>query len=179
MPIDVTVDAERGASYGVVARGGGLTAHRVTSKDQVVFLMGLAKEFHSESRFSHIPFSEEKFLRTYVTALSRPDNEASFYVCLDGAAVGVIGVTVGDYFLGNGGRMATTYVVYVSANVRKSLLGGKIGIKLMRLAADWSVANGANELHVLATSGIEPKHSDRFLRKLGFRPYGGNYVSKI
>lgn len=56
MPIDVTVDAERGASYGVVPRGGGLTAHRATSKDQVVFLMGLAREFHSESRiFQTVP----------------------------------------------------------------------------------------------------------------------------
>ncbi len=72
--------------------------------------------------------------------------------------------------------MATTYIVYVSKSVRKTLLGGKIGVRLIRLLVDWAKAQQVQEIHIIATAGIEPEHTDTFVRRLGFEPYGGNYV---
>ena len=152
-----------------------IVVHQVTTAEQVHLLKDLALEFHNESRFSHISFSEEKFLRTYLGALEEKNNIA-FYITLDDKPVGIIGAKVGDYFLGEGGRMATTYIVYVSQSVRKTLLGGKIGVRLIRLLVDWSKAQECQEIHIIATAGIEPEHTDAFVRRLGFEPYGGNYV---
>lgn len=155
-----------------------IVVHQVTSVEQIHLLRDLALEFHNESRFSHIPFSEQKFFKVYSDALHQRNNVA-FYITLDGKPVGIIGAKVGDYFLGEGGRMATTYVVYVSKSVRKTLLGGKIGVRLVRLLVDWCKAQEVEEIHILATAGIEPEHTDAFVRRLGFEPYGGNYVSRI
>jgi len=60
-----------------------------------------------------------------------------------------------------------------------TLLGGKVGVKLMRVVSDWARAQGAEELHIYSTAGIDPAHSDKFFRKLGFQPYGGNYVARL
>lgn len=75
--------------------------------------------------------------------------------------------------------MATTYIVYVSQSVRKILLGGKIGVRLIRLLVDWSKAQEVQEIHISATAGIEPEHMDSFVRRLGFEAYGGNYVVQL
>jgi len=152
-----------------------IVVHQVTTVEQIHQIKDLAIEFHNESRFSHIPFSEEKYLRAYLGTLDQK-NDIAFFITLDGKPVGIIGAKVGDYFLGEGGRMATTYVVYVSKSVRKTLLGGKIGVRLVRLLVDWCKAQEVEEIHILATAGIEPEHTDAFLRRLGFEPYGGNYV---
>jgi hypothetical protein len=86
---------------------------------------------------------------------------------------------VGDYYLSDGGRMVTIYVMYVSARVRHSLLGGRIGIRLIRMVSDWARAQGAAELHIYSTSGISPERTDRMLRRLGFTTYGGCYVASV
>jgi len=65
------------------------------------------------------------------------------------------------------------------AKIRGTFLGGKVGVKLMRVVSDWARAQGAEELHIYSTAGIDPAHSDRFFRRLGFQPYGGNYVARL
>ncbi len=86
---------------------------------------------------------------------------------------------VGEYFLGSGTRIATNYIFYVSPGIRHSLLGGKIAIRLMRIFTDWARAQGANEINIHATSGIEPQQTHKFLQKVGFAQYGGNYAAQL
>ncbi len=50
--------------------------------------------------------------------------------------------------------MATTYIVYVSKSVRKTLLGGKIGVRLIRLLVDWAKAQQVQEIHIIATAAL-------------------------
>ena len=71
------------------------------------------------------------------------------------------------------------YGIYVSAKIRKTILGGKIALKLLRIAGDWAKAQNAEELHVHSTAGIAPERTDRLLSKFGFKAYGGNYVGKV
>ncbi|HEY8595420.1 MAG TPA: hypothetical protein VIL84_09250 [Devosiaceae bacterium] len=47
------------------------------------------------------------------------------------------------------------------------------------MAADWAKAQNAEELHVQATSGIEPARTDRLMKRLGFKAYGGNYAVEL
>jgi len=81
--------------------------HQVATAAQVHAHKDLALEFHNESLFAHIPFSEEKYLKTDLGALEEKNNIA-IYISPDGKPVGIIGAKVRDYFLGEGGHTATT-----------------------------------------------------------------------
>jgi hypothetical protein len=76
-------------------------------------------------------------------------------------------------------KMATNHVLYISGTLRETVLGGRVAIKLMRLFIDWAKSNGADEINVHATSGIDPERTDRFLKRLGLQPYGGNYTVRL
>lgn len=67
-----------------------------------------------------------------------------------------------------GGRMVTIYSLYVTAKVRSTYLGGKVGVKLLRLATEWAKSQDAEEMHIHATSGIEPNRANKMLTRMGF-----------
>lgn len=156
-----------------------LKAYRASSRDEIQLVREAAHEFHAESRYGHIPFSEEKFVRACVRALRDPSSNLSVYVRYGDETVGLLHAGVGDYYLGQGGRMATIYAMYVPKKFRGTFLGGKVGLKLIRMASDWAKAQGAEELHIHATSGIDPERTDKLLTRLGFKTYGGSYVARM
>ena len=149
---------------------------RASAQADISAIRDVALEFHAESRYAHVPFSEKKFVRVFSKAISSPNDTLAVYVQNKGKTVGLLNAGVGDYYLGEGGRMATVYVMYVSASIRDSFLGGKVGVKLIRLVSEWAKAKGAMELNIQATSGIHPERTDKLLRRLGFKTYGGNYA---
>jgi GNAT superfamily N-acetyltransferase len=156
-----------------------LVAIRASRPDEMLLIRPLVEEYHRESRYAHIPFSETKFKRNFLHALNNPDNTLAVYIRHDGKAVGMMQAGVGEYYLGDGGRIATVHALYVSKRIRGTLLGGKVAMKLMRIVADWANEQRAEELHMHSTSGIATRETDRLLRRMGFRTVGGFYVTKI
>ena len=65
---------------------------------------------------------------------------------------------------------------YVLAEYRRSLLGGRIAVKLLDAGRRWALNRRAVELQLHVTSGIHIGQTDRVFRKLGFRQTGGNYT---
>ena len=159
--------------------GGELKIIRATRIEEIDAIRDIAHEFHAESRYAHLPFSQEKFGPFSSTALERSQDTIALYVQYRGKTVGVLTAGAGDYYLGEGGRMVTVYVMYVSASIRRTLLGGKIGLRLIRMVSDWARMQRAEELHVHSTSGIDPERTDKLLHRLGFKTYGGNYAVRI
>ncbi len=155
---------------------GGLVAVRVSRPDEMLLIRPLAEEFHRESRYGHIPFSERKFKRHFLQTVNNPDDTLGVYLRHGDRVVGLLQANVGDYYLGEGGRMVTVLTFYVPRSVRDTMLGGRVTLKMMRIVSDWAKAQGALELHMHSTSGIAPQRTDRMLRRLGFRTYGGSYV---
>lgn len=156
-----------------------LKIFRASQQEEILAIRDIALEFHAESRYAHLPFSEKKFVRAFSKAISHPHNTLALYVSYNGDTVGVLNAGVGDYYLGEGGRMVTVYVMYVSAKIRGTFLGGKVGLRLIRMVSDWAQAQGAEELHIHATSGIDPERTDKLLKRVGFKVYGGNYVVRV
>lgn len=156
-----------------------LRFYRATTQEEILEIRDIAHEFHNESRYAHIPFSEKKFIRAFTKGISSPNDTLAVYVQYRGKTVGVLNAGAGDYYLGEGGRMVTVYVLYVSANIRDSFLGGKIGLRLIRMVSDWAKSQNAEELHIHATSGVDPERTDKLLRRLGFKTYGGNYSVRV
>jgi len=158
---------------------GGLVAVRVSRPDEMLLIRPLAEEFHRESRYGHIPFSERKFKRHFLQTLNNPDDTLGAYVRHGDEVVGLLQAGVGYYYLGEGGRMVTVLTFYVPRAVRDTMLGGRVTLKMLRIVTDWAKAQGALELHMHSTSGIAPQRTDRMLRRLGFKAYGGSYVMGI
>jgi len=132
----------------------------------MLLIRPLAEEFHRESRYGHIPFSERKFKRHFLQTLNNPDDTLGAYVRHGDKVVGPLQAGVGDYYLGEGGRMVT---VLTPRAVRDTMLGGRVTLKMLRIVTDWAKAQGALELHMHSTSGIAPQRTDRMLRRLGFK----------
>jgi hypothetical protein len=152
---------------------------RATRQEEILEVRDLVLEYHAESRYAHLPFSEKKFIRAFSKALSSPSDTLAVYVQYRGVTIALLHAGVGDYYLGEGGRMVTVYAMYVSPRIRKSLLGGRIGIKLLRLVGDWARHQGAGELHVHSTSGLSLRNTDKLMNSMGFVVYGGNYHATI
>lgn len=172
-------DSRADPEAGIRAVPSGLKIIRATRLDEIGQIRDIAHEFHAESRYAHLPFSEEKFARFCSNALRNPQDNIALYVQYQGRTVGVLTAGAGDYYLGEGGRMVTVYVMYVSASIRETLLGGRIGIRLIRMVSEWARFLKADELHIHSTSGIDPERTDKLLRRLGFRAYGGNYAAFV
>lgn len=153
----------------------GLKVFRASRQEDILAVREITLEYHAESRYAHIPFSERKFIRVFSKAISNPNDTLALYVQHNGKTVGMLNAGAGDYYLGEGGRMVTVYALYVSKVVRATSLGGRVTIKLLRILNDWARAQKAEEVHVHVTSGVEPERTDRLLRRLGYRTYGGNY----
>ncbi|HEY8577187.1 MAG TPA: hypothetical protein VIL88_12695 [Devosia sp.] len=157
---------------------GGLKVFRAIRQEDILAVRDIALEYHAESRYAHIPFSERKFIRVFSKAISSPNDTLALYVQHNGRTVGMLNAGAGDYYLGEGGRMVTVYALYVSKPIRATTLGGRITIKLLRILNEWARAQLAEEVHVHVTSGVEPERTDRLLRRLGYRTYGGNYYGE-
>jgi len=152
---------------------------RATRIEELIEIRDIAQEFHAESRYAHLPFSEEKLARFCSNVLLRPEENMALYAQHRGRTVGVVTAGVGDYYLGEGGRLVTVYAMYISASIRNSLLGGKVGMRLIRMVSEWARAQRAEELHVHSTSGIAPERTHKLLSRLGFKTYGGNYAARL
>jgi hypothetical protein len=162
----------------VAETAGRLAFRQVVSSDDLPGLIDIARQYHSESRYAGIPFSEGKFLKALARSVE-DKNAVSIVADLNGVAVGLMGANIGDYFMGTGARIATNYIFYVSPVIRGSLLGGRAAVKLMQLFSHWAKINGATEINIHAVSGIQPERTDRFLRSCGFAQYGGNYAKQV
>ena len=65
---------------------------------------------------------------------------------------------------------------YVLREYRRTLLGGRIAVKLLDAGRRWAMNRRAVEFQLHVTSGIHIGQTDRVFRKLGFRQTGGNYT---
>lgn len=157
----------------------GMVVYRATKPEEIANLRGIAHQFHAESRYAHLQFSDEKLIRVFTRAINDPLNTLLIYVQYRGETVGVVQAAAGDYYLGIGGRIVSVLNLYVSRQVRSTYMGGKVGVKLLRLVSEWAKSQDAEEVHIHSTSGIDPKRTDKLLTRMGFETIGGNYMARL
>jgi hypothetical protein len=133
----------------------------------------LGRESFQLTRMSGHPFDEERAL-----ALARKGMAGGSAVLLVarrgtedvGFAAGQIGAA-----LFSAARTATVVAFYV----RPSVLNGEAALKLIQAFRNWAEAAKADEIQLHVTSGVKMAETDRFMRRIGFRQTGGNYVQEL
>lgn len=121
----------------------------------------LARAWHAESRYGHLPFSEKKFIETVLAVLRRGERGAAFIILWQGDSIGLINVAVGEAIMSEGGCYATCLAWYVHPDAQRTLLGGRIASQLLHEATAWCVERGATDLLVHGTHGMRTGLSRR------------------
>lgn len=169
---------DAGAAWGKQMRDGGdsvrpvgRTSVRLAQSDaDVAAMVALGRELHAESWFRTLPLDDVRMVEIGRRSLTK-GNPGLIMAERGGELVGMAVVMLGEYFF-SPARTATVQLLYVAPKAR----GGPAAIKLLRAMRRWAATNGAHDLHLNVTTGIETARTDRFLRKIGFRQTGGNYV---
>lgn len=125
---------------------GTLKLMRLSDPAEIDFVMPLMEAGHRETRYGFLPFSQPKARKRLEDILSHPRTNVGFYVLLGERPIGAVDVGLGEPFLAAGGLMGTCRSFYVHADVRSSLLGGRVAAMLASQAKDWAREKGAMEL---------------------------------
>jgi len=136
----------------------------------------LSRALHRESRYAHLRMDKTKradYLRENM--LGKPDRFAMLIAEWRGRPVGYLTCAANRFLYGDD-IIASCLAFYVPPAHRKTLLGGRITVKLLDAYRRWAENRRAVEIQFHVTSGIDIAATDRFLRRAGFRQTGGNYA---
>lgn len=142
-------------------------------------LLDLFERAHQETRFNYIPFSRDKARRLLRQVMAEDARHLVAVAEVGGEPEGFVFASVGEYFVGTDAQIITINVVYTSQFLRRSLLGGRTSVGLLKAVRRWANGIGACEIMLHATSGIEAERVGRTAEKLGFAKIGGTYITDV
>lgn len=158
---------------------GDVRVRQAQTEADIEAIDGMAVEYHEESRYRHHLFDRDKrrhAMRKRVAA--NPGQYVFFLAELKDRPVGMLIASVGPYAFYEG-MAAQTLIFYVRPALLRSLIGGRIALKLLLAFRAWAMARKATALFVNGTNGVRMARADKFLRRLGFEQTGGNYELKL
>lgn len=142
-------------------------------------MLPVFREGMAESKFSHYTFSEEKVRASAQKALDNSDFFGWLIAEYRGTPVGYMHCTIGEMGFATGDLAATVITFYIRKPYRKTLLGNKAAVALVKATLKWAKLRGAKELFVHDTSEIDTKGSTNFFAKAGFRFIGANFAKTL
>ncbi|NKC14188.1 MAG: GNAT family N-acetyltransferase [Gammaproteobacteria bacterium] len=142
-------------------------------------IMELARLDHRESIFGNLEFPEKKFSTLFNKSIDQPGRCITLKAEVKGEIVGFLYCTIGEYFIAENNLQATVHVLDVKKNLRHSVLGGKVAVKLVKAITKWAKAQGVQHVFFYVTSGTRIAQVDSFFRKMGMTTLGGNYAIKF
>ena len=153
-----------------MAKPGKIAVRLARDQADIGAMLALGRRLHAESCYHDLPLDEARMAEIGRRGLAG-GNPGLLIAEHDGIAVGMAIIILGEYFFSSA-RTATVQLLYVAPEAR----GGRAAILLLRALRAWARQNHAHDLHVNVTTAIDAARTDKFLRKMGFRQTGGNYV---
>ena len=131
---------------------------------------------HEESRHREYPIDPERRRRLLAKRFLADRTRYGLLIArYGGRPVGML-ICVAERLHFTDATVASCLAFYVLAEHRRSLLGGRIALKLLDAGRRWAMNRRAVELQLHVTSGVHIGQTDRVFRKFGFRQTGGNYT---
>jgi len=133
------------------------------------------RTFHAMTRFAAYDYNPDRVaqnLRAVIETGQNGQGTHCFFVAEDSQGKfsgGLIGCAEKHFF---SDRLVAS-VIHYDVLPEKRMSGA--GLKLLTAFRKWAENRGVFELSVGINSGVEMEKMDRFLRRLGFAPTGGNY----
>ena len=142
-------------------------------------MLPIFREGMAESKFASYEFSEAKVRASAQKALDNSDFFGWLIAEYDGKPIGYMHCTISEMSFATGDLAATIITFYIRQTYRKTLLGNKAAVGLVKATLKWAKLRGAKELFVHDTSEIDTKGSTNFFAKAGFRFIGANFAMKL
>ncbi len=138
---------------------------RAANHNDMGALLVLAEQMHAESDYRRFPFAIEKMASLFAALI---DGRGCLFVAeRDGASVGVIaGYCEENWF--THAKVAGEYGLFVTPAAR----GGRHGIGLMRAFRTWAAEQGADQVMVGITTGVDTERTAALYERLGFHRTG-------
>lgn len=152
------------------ASPGQVSVRLAASEADILAMIALGRAMHAEGRFKKFFYDETRLLAAGRAAL-KLGNPGIILAERNGELVGMATAVASEQFF-SPAKVASLHLLYVRRDARH----GRAGVLLLRALRRWAQAAGALELNISTTMGVDMARSDRFLRRLGFKQTGGNYV---
>lgn len=162
--------AQSAAAAAKAAKPGRVAIRLATQEADIHAMIVLGRQMHAEGRFKKFFYDEARLLTAGKAALKH-GNPGIILAERDGQLVGMATVVASEQFF-TPAKVASLHLLFV----RKDARHGRAGVMLLAALRQWAKAAGAVELNLSTTMGVDMARSDRFLRRMGFRQTGGNYV---
>lgn len=133
-------------------------------------MITIGRRLLTESRFRDLPYDEVRLRQSLEHGLHH-GSPALFIAERNNQIIGMAIVVVSEYFFSSV-KAATIQLIYVVPEARGSMAAIRLLKAIRRIAAD----AGAHDMHLNVITAITPAKTDRFLRKMGFKQTGGNYI---
>lgn len=153
-----------------------LSVRILKRKAEIDETLPLIESLHAESRYGKHPIDPERRRRFMVERVLGDPNRYGMFVARHGDRPVGIMTCLADNHLYTDVVTVSCLSFHVLKDCRRTLLGGRIAIKLIHAGRKWAMYRRAIEINVHVTTGIDIVQSDRFLRRVGFRQTGGNYT---
>lgn len=146
-----------------------------TVEDVPLFANELCPTFHAVTRFAAFDYNAEKVARSLRAVVETGQNKQGthcFFVAedSDGHPVGGLVGCIEEHFFSD---QKVASIIHYDVLPEKRM--GGAALKLLIAFRKWAENRGAFELSAGVNSGVQMDKIDRFLKRLGFQPTGGNY----
>jgi GNAT superfamily N-acetyltransferase len=130
-------------------------------------MMNMCHELHLQSALAFVPFSEDKIRELFTLAIVKPSQYLFLVAENEGEYVGSVFARLTPYYFSNE-LMAHEYWIYVKEQWRKS----SVGTMLAERMYDWAKDNGAIEVMISPSAGINNASAERWLNNIGYQTIG-------
>ena len=134
----------------------------------------LGRQLHGELVYAHLPYDEDKVRKALRRAVENPGRYCLLTAEIGEKLIGLLYGEIGEHAFSRA-IGATVHGYYVIPGRR----GTSAALKMLHGFRRWACDRGAVALYVSVSSGIRMEQADRFLRRIGFRFTGGNYVQSL
>lgn len=148
---------------------------RFATLDDIPACIAIGRRMHAATRFAAYDYDAARVaqnLRAVIETGQNAQGTHCFFVAESGAGE-IVGALIGCVERHFFSELRVASVIHYDVLPDKRM--GGAGLKLLTAFRKWAENRGVFELSVGINSGIHLDKMDRFLRRLGFRPTGGNY----
>lgn len=144
---------------------------RCATKDDIQALIELSRDMHAECWMRWMPFAPERVS----VVLNELVNHGFLWVHEHGGQIdgGMAGYVAECWYAQI--KVAGEFGLYV----RPDLAGGIVAMRLVKQFVQWAREQGAHEITLGITTGVNVHETGRLYERLGFECVGGNYKMRI
>lgn len=142
--------------------------------EDVETLIELGSQLHRESAYSFLPYEPARVRVMITEYLKDRTSRCGLMAESGGAAIGMIGgVLIEYYFCAE--KLVADEVLFVRPDRR----GGLAAARLIEALEEWAIGQGARELCLSVSTGVNRSATGRLYEGLGFVPVGGVFKKRL